>query len=115
MRYSQTINLEDWSITFKEFQTSRIKQLKKQASKESEEKMELPQPLAQTHPSSDQPPPEVVQPPHDNSMSKNSNAQVIPQELWWIRKRAKIDVMKERVSNVVKKTTMSTNVQQSIS
>ena len=41
-----TINLEDWTITFKEYQLKRSKQSKKQISKTSQEKMELPQPLA---------------------------------------------------------------------
>ena len=41
-----TINLEDWTITFKEYQPKRSKQPKKQISKTSQEKMELPQPLA---------------------------------------------------------------------
>jgi hypothetical protein len=35
---NQIINLEDWSITFKEFQPDRIKQLKKHASEESQDK-----------------------------------------------------------------------------
>jgi hypothetical protein len=35
---TQTINLEDWSITFKAFQPDRIKQLKKHASEESQDK-----------------------------------------------------------------------------
>jgi hypothetical protein len=35
---TQTINLQDWSITFKEFQPDRIKQLKKHASEESQDK-----------------------------------------------------------------------------
>ena len=43
---SQSINLEDWTITFKEYQPKRSKQPKKQISKTSQEKMELPQPLA---------------------------------------------------------------------
>ena len=41
-----TINLKDWTITFKEFQLKRSKQSKKLVSKASQEKMELPQPLA---------------------------------------------------------------------
>ena len=43
--YTQTINLEDWSISFKEFQPKRSKQSKKQFSGASQEKMELPQPF----------------------------------------------------------------------
>ena len=39
---SQVINLEDWTITFKEFQPKRSKQSKKQIGKESEEKVMLP-------------------------------------------------------------------------
>jgi hypothetical protein len=35
---NQIINLEDWSITFKAFQLDRIKQLKKHASEESQDK-----------------------------------------------------------------------------
>jgi hypothetical protein len=35
---NQIINLEDWSITFKAFQPDRIKQLKKRASEESQDK-----------------------------------------------------------------------------
>jgi hypothetical protein len=35
---TQTINLEDWSITFKAFQPDRIKQLKEHASEESQDK-----------------------------------------------------------------------------
>jgi hypothetical protein len=39
--YTQTINLEDWSISFKEFQPKRSKQSKEQISKASQEKVEL--------------------------------------------------------------------------
>jgi hypothetical protein len=35
---NQIINLEDWSITFKEFQPDRIKQLKKHASEERQDR-----------------------------------------------------------------------------
>jgi hypothetical protein len=35
---NQIINLEDWSITFNEFQPDGIKQLKKHASEESQDK-----------------------------------------------------------------------------
>jgi hypothetical protein len=35
---NQIINLEDWSITFKAFQPDRIKQLKKHAGEESQDK-----------------------------------------------------------------------------
>jgi hypothetical protein len=35
---NQIINLEDWSITFKAFQPNRVKQLKKHASEESQDK-----------------------------------------------------------------------------
>ena len=75
---TQTMNLEDWSISFKEFQPSRIKQRKKQASEESQEKMELPEPLvhSSTQPCSNQLQPKVVQPPHDNSIKKNPDAQI---------------------------------------
>ena len=42
--------------------------------------MELPQPLADdgTQLSSNQPQPKVVQPPYDNSVKNNSDAQAIP-------------------------------------
>jgi hypothetical protein len=43
---TQTMNLENWTISFKEFQPKRSKQPKKQISKASQEKVELPQPLA---------------------------------------------------------------------
>jgi len=43
---TQTINLDDWTISFKEFQPKRSKQSKKQFSGASQEKVELPQPLA---------------------------------------------------------------------
>ena len=43
---TQTINLEDWNISFKEFQPKRRKKSKKQISKASQEKVKLPQPLA---------------------------------------------------------------------
>ena len=35
---SQSINLEDWTVTFKEFQPKRSKQPKKQIGKSSKEK-----------------------------------------------------------------------------
>ena len=72
-----TINLEDWTITFKEFQPKRSKQPKKQISKASQEKLELPQPLAnsRTQSSFNQPQPKAVQPPHDNSIKKNHDVQ----------------------------------------
>ncbi|RLM58680.1 hypothetical protein C2845_PM18G06290 [Panicum miliaceum] len=75
---TQTMNLEDWSISFKEFRPSRIKQRKKQASEESQEKMELPEPLvhSSTQPCSNQLQPKVVQLPHDNSIKKNPDAQI---------------------------------------
>ena len=75
-----TINLEDWIITFKEFQPKRRKQTKKPISKASQEKKELPQLLADngTQLSSNQPQPKVVQPPYDNSVKNNSDAQAIP-------------------------------------
>ena len=78
-----TINLEDWTITFKEFQPKRSKQSKKQISKASQEKVELPQPLADrsVQPSSNQLQPEVVQPPYDNSIEKNPDAQAIPRRV----------------------------------
>ena len=77
---TQTINLDDWTISFKEFQPKRSKQSKKQIGKASQEKMELPQPLADrsVQPSSNQLQPEVVQPPYDNSIKKNPGAQAIP-------------------------------------
>jgi len=77
---TQTINLDDWIISFKEFQPKRSKQSKKQIGKASQEKMELPQPLADrsVQPSSNQLQPEVVQPPYDNSIKKNPGAQAIP-------------------------------------
>ena len=72
-----TINLEDWTITFKEFQPKRSKQPKKQISKASQEKLELPQPLAdsRTQSSFNQPQPKAAQPPHDNSIKKNHDVQ----------------------------------------
>ena len=72
-----TINLEDWTITFKEYQPKRSKQPKKQISKPSQEKLELPQPLADSHTQSsfNQPQPKAVQPPHDNSIKKNHDVQ----------------------------------------
>ena len=72
-----TINLEDWTITFKEYQPKRSKQLKKQISKTSQEKLELPQPLAdsRTQSSFNQPQPKAAQPPHDNSIKKNHDVQ----------------------------------------
>ncbi|KAG2588543.1 hypothetical protein PVAP13_5NG340562 [Panicum virgatum] len=75
-----TINLEDWTITFKEYQLKRSKQPKKQISKTSQEKMELPQPLADngTQLSSNQPQPKVVQPPCDPSAKKDPDVQPIP-------------------------------------
>lgn len=75
-----TINLEDWTITFKEFQPKRSKQPNKQISKASQEKMELPQPLADngTQLSFNQPHPEVVRPPCDPSAKKDPDVQAIP-------------------------------------
>ena len=75
-----TINLEDWTITFKEFQPKRCKQPKKQISKTSQEKMELPQPLADngTQLSFNQPQPKVVQSPCDHSIKKDPVVQAIP-------------------------------------
>ena len=72
-----TINLEDWTITFKEYQPKRSKQPKKQISKASQEKLELPQPLAdsRTQSSFNKPPPKTIQPPHDNSIKKNHDVQ----------------------------------------
>ena len=80
---TQTINLDDWTISFKEFQPKRSKQSKKQISKASQEKVELSQPLADrsVQPSSNQLQPEVVQPPYDNSIEKNPDAQAIPQRV----------------------------------
>ena len=80
---NQTINLNDWTISLKEFQPKRSKQSKKQISKASQEKVELPQPLADrsVQPSSNQLQPEVVQPPYDNSIEKNPDAQAIPQRV----------------------------------
>jgi hypothetical protein len=77
---TRIINLEDWSISFKEFQPKRSKQPKKQISKASQEKVELPLPLADrsVQSSSNQLQPEVVQPPCDNSIMKNPDAQAIP-------------------------------------
>ena len=40
-----TINLEDWTITFKEYQPKRSKQYRKRISKASQGKLELPQPM----------------------------------------------------------------------
>jgi hypothetical protein len=75
-----TINVEDWSISFKEYQPKRSKQPKKQISKTSQEKMELPQPLADngTQLSFNQPQPKVVQPPCDPSAKKDPDVQAIP-------------------------------------
>jgi len=77
---SQSINLEDWTITFKEFQPKRSKQPKKQISKTSQEKMELPQPLADngTQLSFNQPQPKDVQSPCDHSIKKDPVVQAIP-------------------------------------
>ena len=52
----------------------------KRISKASQEKLELPQPLADksTLPSSNQSQPKVVQPPYDDSIKKNSDAQAVP-------------------------------------
>src|SRR6185312_47279 len=75
-----TINLKDWTITFKEYQPKRSKQPKKRISKASQEKMELPQPLADngTQLSFNQPQPKVVQPPCDPSAKKDPDVQAIP-------------------------------------
>ena len=75
-----TINLEDWTITFKEFQPKIRKRPKKQISKASQEKVVLPQPLvdSSTQPSSNEPQPKVAQPPHNTSIKRNPGAQVIP-------------------------------------
>ena len=77
-----TINLEDWTITFKEFQPKRSKQSKKPVSKASQEKMEFPQQLADsnTRLSFNQPQPKVVQSPHDNSIKKNHDVQRVRME-----------------------------------
>ena len=74
-----TINLEDWIITFKEFQPKRRKRSKKPISKASQQK-EFPQQLAdsRTQLSSNKPQPKVVQPPYDNSIKKNPDAQAVP-------------------------------------
>ena len=75
--YTQTINLEDWSISFKEFQLKRSKQSNKQIGEASQEKMESPQPLAdsRTQSSFNQPQPKAVQPLHDNFIKKNHDVQ----------------------------------------
>ena len=77
---NQTINLDDWTISLKEFQPKRSKQSKKQISKASQEKVELPQPLPdrRVQPSSNQLQPKVVQPLYSNSIKKNPAAQAIP-------------------------------------
>ena len=77
---NQTMNLEDWTITFNEYHAKRSKQPKKQISKASQEKMELPQPLADngTQLSSNQPQPKVVQPLCDHSIKKDPDVQAIP-------------------------------------
>ena len=77
---NQTINLDDWTISLKEFQPKRSKQSKKQISKASQEKVELPQPLADrsVQLSSNQPQPKVVQPPCDHSIKKDPVVQAIP-------------------------------------
>ena len=74
---TQTINLDDWTISFKEYQPKRSKQPKKRISKASQEKLELPQPLAdsRTQSSFNQPQPKAVQPPYDNSIKKNHDVQ----------------------------------------
>jgi len=68
------------SISFKEFQPKRSKQPKKRISEASQENIELPQPLPDrgVQLSSNQPQPKVVQPPHDNSIKKNPDAQAVP-------------------------------------
>ena len=75
-----TINLEDWTISFKEFQLKRSKQSKKPVSKASQEKMEFPQQLADsnTRLSFNQPQPKVVQSPCDHSIKKDPVVQAIP-------------------------------------
>ena len=75
-----TINLEDWTITFKEFQPKRSKQSKKPVSKSSQEKMEFPQQLADsnTRLSFNQPQPKVVQSPCDHYIKKDPVVQAIP-------------------------------------
>ena len=77
---NQAINLEDWTITFKEYQPKRSKQPKKQISKTSQEKIELPQPLADngTQLSFNQPQPKVVQLSCDPSTKKDPVIQAIP-------------------------------------
>jgi hypothetical protein len=66
--------------TFKEYQPVRIKQSKKQTSKASLEKKEFSHTMANstTQPSCNQPQPKVVQPPHDITISDNTNAKAIP-------------------------------------
>ncbi|KAG2591716.1 hypothetical protein PVAP13_5NG487000 [Panicum virgatum] len=61
------INLEDWTITFKEFQPKRCKRTKKPISKASQEK-DLSQLLADN----------VVQPLCDHSIKKDPDVQAIP-------------------------------------
>jgi hypothetical protein len=77
---TRIINLEDWSITFKEFQPKRSKRPKKQINKASQEKVELPQPLTNrsVQPSSNQLQPEVVQLSYNNSIKKSLDGQAIP-------------------------------------
>ena len=93
------MSLEDWTISFKEFQPKRSKQTKKQISKVSQEKVELPQPLADTsvQPSSNQLQPEVVPPPYDNSIKKNPDAQAIPPRVEMEQKESRDEHVKRVV------------------
>ena len=88
---TQAVNLEDWTISFKEFQPKRSKQSKKQISKASQEKVKLPQLLADrsVQPSSNQSQPEVVQPLCDNSVKKNPDAQAIPPRVKMEQKKSR--------------------------
>ena len=84
------------TITFKEYQPTRSKKSRKRISKASQEKLELPQPLADksTQPSSNQSQPKVVQPPYDDSIKKNSDAQAVPPRVEVEQKEVGMDVLK---------------------
>ena len=84
------------TITFKEYKPTRSMKSRKRISKASQEKLELPQPLADksTLPSSNQSQPKVVQPPYDDSIKKNSDAQAVPPRVEVEQKEVGMDVLK---------------------
>ena len=86
-----TINLEDWTITFKEYQPKRSKQPKKQISKASQEKLEYRNHWQIA----------VLNPVSTNHSLKLFNLRMTTlsrrimmcKELWWSRKIAHMDVL----------------------